>query len=195
VSRHRRRSLALGAVAVVLLGFALLGTGGGSRKPLAEPMQQVVSTRRPLSAGARITPADLNVSEVPSTWASPHQLNDPAAAVGHRSAVDLPAGAPLMDSELANPGSPPSSRDLSLRLDDAAGLPLDPPDGATADLYLVEPGQAPHVQLVLSGVLVVASSRSDGATVATLRVGSRDVAALIRAESLGSLRLVTRSAA
>jgi Flp pilus assembly protein CpaB len=194
VSRHRRRSIALGAVAILLLAFALLGTGG-SHKPVSEPMQQVVSIRRPLTAGARITPADLNVSEVPSTWASPHQLNDPAAAVGHRTAIDLPSGAPLMDSELANPGSPPGSRDLSLRLDDAAGLPLDPPDGATADLYLVEPGRAPRVQLVLADALVVASSRSDGATVATLRVGSRDVAALIEAESQGSLRLVTRSTA
>jgi Flp pilus assembly protein CpaB len=194
VSRHRRRSVALGIVAVLLLAFALLGTGS-SHKPVSEPMQQVVSIRRPLTAGARITPADLNVSEVPSTWASPHQLNDPAAAIGHRTAIDLPSGAPLMDSELANPGSPPGSRDVSLRLDDAAGLPLDPPDGATADLYLVEPGRAPRVQLVLADVLVVASSRSDGATVATLRVGSRDVAALIEAESQGSLRLVTRSTA
>jgi Flp pilus assembly protein CpaB len=194
VSRHRRRSIALGAVAILLLAFALLGTGG-SHKPVSEPMQQVVSIRRPLTAGARITPADLNVSEVPSTWASPHQLNDPAAAVGHRAAIDLPSGAPLMDSELANPGSPPGSRDVSLRLDDAAGLPLDPPDGATADLYLVEPGRAPRVQLVLADALVVASSRSDGASVATLRVGSRDVAALIEAESQGSLRLVTRSTA
>lgn len=194
MSRHRRRSIALGAVAILLLAFALLGTGG-SHKPVSEPMQQVVSIRRPLTAGARITPADLNVSEVPSTWASPHQLNDPAAAVGHRAAIDLPSGAPLMDSELANPGSPPGSRDVSLRLDDAAGLPLDPPDGATADLYLVEPGRAPRVQLVLADALVVASSRSDGASVATLRVGSRDVAALIEAESQGSLRLVTRSTA
>jgi Flp pilus assembly protein CpaB len=194
VSRHRRRSVALGGVAVLLLAVALLGTGG-SHKPVSEPMQQVVSIRRPLTAGARITPADLNVSEVPSTWASPHQLNDPAAAVGHRTAIDLPSGAPLMDSELANPGSPPGSRDLSLRLDDAAGLPLDPPDGATADLYLVEPGRVPRVQLVLADALVVASSRSDGAAVATLRVGSRDVVALIEAESQGSLRLVTRSTA
>ncbi|MDX6524418.1 MAG: Chaperone for flagella basal body P-ring formation [Gaiellales bacterium] len=194
MSRHRRRSIALGAVAILLLAFALLGTGG-SHKPVSQPMQQVVSIRRPLTAGARITPADLNVSEVPSTWASPHQLNDPAAAVGHRAAIDLPSGAPLMDSELANPGSPPGSRDVSLRLDDAAGLPLDPPDGATADLYLVEPGRAPRVQLVLADALVVASSRSDGASVATLRVGSRDVAALIEAESQGSLRLVTRSTA
>ena len=194
MSRHRRRSVALGIVALLLFALAVLGTGG-SHKPVSEPMQQVVSIRRPLTAGARITPADLNVSEVPSTWASPHQLNDPAAAVGHRTAIDLPSGAPLMDSELANPGSPPGSRDVSLRLDDAAGLPLDPPDGATADLYLVEPGRAPRVQLVLADVLVVASSRSDGATVATLRVGSRDVAALIEAESQGSLRLVTRSTA
>jgi hypothetical protein len=98
----------------------------------------------------------------------------------------------LMDSELADSSASQGGRDVSLLLDDAAGLPLDPPDGLTADLYLVRPGRAPRVRLVLADALVIASRTADGA-VATLRVRARDVPALIQAESAGSLRLVGRS--
>ena len=45
----------------------------------------------------RFAAADLAVTSVPSRWADPHQLTDPASAIGQRSAVTLSAGAPLMD--------------------------------------------------------------------------------------------------
>jgi hypothetical protein len=156
-------------------------------------MQRVVSLRRPVAPGQRIAPADLATGAVPIAWANPHQLADPGVAVGQLAAVPLPAGAPLMDSELADSSAGQDGRDVSLRLDDAAGLPLDPPDGLTADLYLVRPGRAPRVHLVLADALVVASRTVDGAAVATLRVPAHDVPVLIQAESAGSLRLVGRS--
>jgi Flp pilus assembly protein CpaB len=193
VSRHRRRSVVFGALAIVLALVALNGFGGGSGSPSPQPMQRVVSMRRPVAPGQRISPADLATGAVPITWANPHQLADPAVAVGRLAAVPLPAGAPLMDSELAGSSAGRDGRDVSLRLDEAAGLPLDPPDGLTADLYLVRPGRAPRVQLVLADALVVASRTVDGAAVATLRVPARDVPVLIQAESAGSLRLVGRS--
>jgi hypothetical protein len=195
VSRHRRRSVVLGALALVLALVALYGFGGGSGRPSLQPMQRVVSMRRPVAPGQRIAPADLATGAVPVTWANPHQLADPGVAVGQLAAVALPAGAPLMDSELARPSAGQDGRDVSLRLDEAAGLPLDPPDGMTADLYLVRPGRAPRVQLVLADALVIASRSVDGAAVATLRVPARDVPVLIEAESAGSLRLVGRSGA
>ncbi len=193
MSRHRRRSLVLGALALVLALVALYGFGGGSGRPSAEPMQRVVSMRRPVAPGQRIAAVDLATAAVPITWANPHQLADPSVAVGQLAAVALPAGAPLMDSELADSSTGQDGRDVSLRLDEAAGLPLDPPDGLTADLYLVQPGRAPRVQLVLADALVIASRTVDGAAVATLRVRARDVPVLIQAESAGSLRLVGRS--
>jgi Flp pilus assembly protein CpaB len=192
VSRHRRRSLAFGAIAIALALAALYGFGGGSGRPSPRPMQRVVSMRRPVAPGQRIAPADLATRAVPIEWASPHQLADPGLAVGQLAAVPLPAGAPLMDSELARSSAGQDGREVSLRLDDAAGLPLDPPDGLTADLYLVRPGRAPRVQLVLAGALVVASRTVDGTAVATLRVRASDVPVLIQAESAGSLRLVGR---
>jgi len=193
VSRHRRRSVAFGALALVLALVALYGFGGGSGRRAPQPMQRVVSMRRPVAPGQRIAPADLAMGAVPVSWANPHQLADPAVAVGQLAAVALPAGAPLMDSELARASTGQDGRDISLRLDEAAGLPLDPPDGMTADLYLVRPGRAPRVQLVLADALVIASRTADGAAVATLRVSARDVLVLIQAESAGSLRLVGRS--
>ena len=166
---------------------------GGSGRPSPQPMQRVVSMRRPVAPGQRIAPADLATGAVPITWANPHQLADPGVAVGQLAAVALPAGAPLMDSELADSSAGQDGRDVSLRLDEAAGLPLDPPDGLTADLYLVRPGRAPRVQLVLADALVIASRTVDGVAVATLRVRAHDVPALIQAEWAGSLRLVGRS--
>jgi hypothetical protein len=192
MGRHRRRGVAFAALALVLALVALNGFGGSGR-PSPQPMQRVVSLRRPVAPGQRIAPADLATGAVPITWASPHQLADPGVAVGRVAAVALPAGAPLMDSELAVTSAGQVGRDVSLRLDEAAGLPLDPPDGLTADLYLVRPGRAPRVQLVLGDALVIASRTVDGAAVATLRVRARDVPVLIQAESAGSLRLVGRS--
>jgi Flp pilus assembly protein CpaB len=192
MGRHRRRSVVFAALALVLALVALNGFGG-SGPPSPQPMQRVVSLRRPVAPGQRIAAADLATGAVPITWASPHQLADPGLAAGRLAAVALPAGAPLMDSELADTSAGQDGRDVSLRLDEAAGLPLDPPDGLTADLYLVRPGRAPRVQLVLADALVIASRTVDGTAVATLRVRAGDVPVLIEAESAGSLRLVGRS--
>lgn len=190
---HRRRSALLAAAAAVLLAVSLIGGRGGSGGGTVEPLVQIVSIRRPLATGARIVPADLTVSSVPSRWANPHQLSDPAAAVGRRSAVPLPAGAPLIDSELATNRAPSRARDVAVRLDEVAGLPGGDLVETTADLYLVTPGRPPRIRLVIRDVLVVASSSDNGAMVATLRVADGDVAMLIEAESAGSLRLVRRA--
>jgi len=191
MSRHRRRALAFCALALGLVALTL-GTGG-HHAATQPPMRQVIQLRRPLDAQQRIVAADLNTIEIPAPWADDHQLSDPSAAIGHRVAVALPAGSPLMDAELASATIATATRDVTLRLDSAAGLPLDPPDGAPADLYLVEAGRPPRVSLVLRGALVVSSSTNDGETTATLRVAPQDVPGLIQAETRGSLRLVGRN--
>jgi Flp pilus assembly protein CpaB len=192
MSRHRRRSLLFGAVALGLVALTVF-MGGSHHAPPEPTMRQVVELRRSIAAGQRIAAADLSTVEVPAIWADPHQLSDPSAAIGRPVAVAVPAGSPLMDAELAPDAAASATREVTLRLDDAAGLPLDPPDGMAADLYLVEAGRPPRVSLVLRGAFVVSSSRSDGVTRATLRVEPQEVAALIEAEGRGSLRLVGRS--
>lgn len=192
MTRHRRRSVALAALAVALVLASLMrGVGGASSS--IDPLVQIVSVRRPLAAGTRIVASDLAVRSIPGRWADPHQLTDPAAAIGRRSAVSLAVGAPLMDAELAVTATAGSrSRDVAVRLDDAAGLPVGDLAGTTADLYLVTPGRPPQIRLVIEAVEVVGSSAADGVMVATLRVSSADVASLIAAESAGSLRLAGR---
>ena len=192
MTRHRRRSVALGSGAVLLALIALSGIGGGSSGAVDERVVQVVSIRRAVAAGARVSASDLAVSTLPERFANSHQLSDPMTAVGRRSAVDLMPGAPLIDAELVSDRAPRQSRDVAVRLDDAAGLPGGDLAGTSADLYLVEPGRTPRIHLVIADVTVVASSSADGAMVATLRVDPASVAVEIRAESAGSLRLVAR---
>src|SRR5207245_3503433 len=113
---------------------------GGDASSSVDPLVQIVSVRWPLAAGVRIAASDLAVRTVPSRWADPHQLTDPAAAIGRRSAVQLAADAPLMDAELAAAEvSGVHFRDVAVRLDDVAGLPGDDLAGTIAELDLVSP--------------------------------------------------------
>ena len=72
-----------------------------------------------------------------------------------------------MDAELAEPGRcrrpPVTSRFGSTP---PRRLPLDPPVGRTADLYLVRAGR-PRVQLVIADLQVVAARSQDGVPVVT----------------------------
>jgi Flp pilus assembly protein CpaB len=190
MTRHRRRALSFAAVGVVLAVLALSSRGDDAPSADISTPVQVLSARRPIDAGRVITAADIATSSVPAAWASPHQLSDPASVVGRRLAVPLAAGAPLMEAEVLVTRSAPGSRAVAVRLDDVAGVPAGGLSGATADLYLVEPGRTVSVRLVLRDVLVIEAGRVDGAAVATLRVPPNAVQALISAESAGSLRLV-----
>jgi Flp pilus assembly protein CpaB len=190
MTRYRRRSIVLGLLAAGLLLAVLVGGGHDARRPPAA-MRQLVMLRRPLAAGQRITAQDLATTAAPARWASVHQLSDPAAAIGLRAAAAMPAGVPLIDAMVTELRTRGSARDLSLRLDDAAGLPREPVTGARADVYQVRPGSG-RVRLVIADVQVVAAGSADGVATATVRVSPADVPRLIAAETAGSLRLVAR---
>lgn len=194
MTRHRRRALGFAATGLVLAVLALSSRGGQPQQADTGPAVQVLSARRAIQAGQVITAADIATSSLPAAWASPHQLSDPASVIGRRSAVPLAVGAPLMDAEIMVPHNLPGARDVAVRLDDVSGLPAGGLAGATADLYLVEPGRNVDVRLVLRDVLVVEAARVDGTAVATLRVGPDAVQPLIAAEGAGSLRLVGKGA-
>lgn len=181
------------AVAIVLAVVALGRTGGGPPTARGALRVQVVAAARTIPAGARIRPADVATRRVPAAAADPHQLSDPAAAVGRRAAVALPAGSPVMDAELASPARVPEARDVALRLDDLAGVPAGDVSGALADVYVTQPGRPPTTRRVLARVLVVSASRSADGAVATLRLPADLVATAIAAEGAGQVRLVVRS--
>jgi Flp pilus assembly protein CpaB len=187
VTRGRRRALGWAAVALLLAGLALT-RGGGRQSPQARLASVVVAVRA-IPAGRPIAAADLRVRQVPAAAVSVHQIASPSAAVGRVAAVALAAGSPLMDAELASPAGP-ASRDVAVRLDDLAGVPAEATQGVRADLYLTRAGRRPVIQRVLSGVLVVAASRSSDGAVATLRLAPDQVQTAIAAEGLGQLRLV-----
>lgn len=94
--RRRRRSLtllaALAAAALLLPGLL----------PAPADEVTVVVAHRDLRAGQEITPADLTTLEVRSTAEDP-PLQDPAAALGRRPALDVPAGAALHPWMLTSP--------------------------------------------------------------------------------------------
>jgi SAF domain len=144
--------------------------------------------------GHRITTADLALERVSRSALPAGALTDPAAATGRLAAVAVPSGAPLMEPELDQERAAPSDRDVALRLDSASGLPAGELAGTRADLYAVRSGRG-DVRVVLTNVLVVATSAADGTATATLRVPSRLVDRLIQAEQGSSLRLVTVQAA
>jgi Flp pilus assembly protein CpaB len=193
MSRHRRRSLVLALVGVVLalLGLSRLGSGAEGRAPTGRRVMRVVAVR-PVPAGVRIAAADLGTVRLPAAWASPHQLTDPADAIGRRAAVPLVAGAPVMDAEVSASAAPADARELAVRLDDAAGIPAGDLADVRGDLYLTPPGRGSRTRLVLANVLVVAARRDDSGSVATLLLPPSAVAGAIAAEGEGSLRLVVR---
>ena len=190
MTRHRRRALGWLALAAVLVIVAVRETGGSAAQPIPTTRTQIVVTTRAVSAGQRLTHADLGIQRVPWQAVDRHQLTDVAAVAGRLPAVDLPAGSPVMDAELVAPGPVARARDVAIRLDDLAGVPSGAIAGAHADLYLTRPGRPPLTRRVLRAVEVIAASRLDGQTAATLRLPQEEVATAIEAEGAGQLRLV-----
>jgi len=195
MSRHRRRSiiLAIAGAVLALLGLARLGGGGGA--PGAPPRTRVerIVAIRPVPAGTRITAADLGVVRLPPAYASPHQLAQPAQAIGRRTAVGLTAGSPVMDAELRSAPSAPAGREVAVRLDDAAGLPAGDLTDVRADVYVTPPGSRSRSRLVLAGVIVLSAAHTDTGSLATLLLPRAAVPAAIAAEAEGSLRLVVHA--
>jgi Flp pilus assembly protein CpaB len=194
VSRGRRRSvgLALAGIVLAVLGLGRLGSGTAAQTPTGRRVVRVVAVR-PVAAGALITAADLGTVRIPATWASPHQVADPSAAVGRRAAVALAAGAPVMDAEISSASPPPAARELALRLDDLAGVPAGDLADVRGDVYLTPPGRAGRTRLVLANVLVLSARRDDAGSVATVVLPPAAVPDAIAAEGEGSLRLVVRA--
>jgi len=194
VSRHRRRSIALGLAGVALALFALGRMAqGGQGRPAGEARVARVVTVRFVRAGDRLTAADLGIVRVAAAAASPHQLARASQAIGRRTAVTLVSGAPVMDAELAVSQTPADARAVALRLDADAGIPAGDLAGVRADVYLTPPGRRLPSRLVLTGVLVVSATHADGVSVATLLLPPRAVPEAIAAESQGTLRLVVHA--
>jgi Flp pilus assembly protein CpaB len=195
MSRHRRRALAYAVLALVLavLGLIEIGRSGTPARRVVTVSEVIVM--RALPAGAMLTAGDLGVVRVPARYAARGAVGDPRPVIGRRTAVPIPAGAPLMAAELVDRDRIAAARDVAVRLDDAAGIPAGRLAGAHVDVVLVLPARRTDPAVVLSDVLVVAARNVDGAAVATLRLPAAAVGGVVAAEGRGSLRLVVRAPA
>lgn len=195
MSRHRRRALAHAALAAILVIAGLIEIGRSSGPARRRSTVRQVVAVRAVPAGTTLSADDLGVIRVPVRYAARGAVGDAHAAIGRRTAVAIPAGAPLMAAEIAAGDRIAAARDVAVRLDDAAGLPAGVLAGAHADVLLVQPGRAAEPAVVLADVLVVSARSIDGAAVATLRLPAAAVSGIVAAEGRGSLRLVIRASA
>jgi len=111
-----RRGLAFAAGALVCAGLAAAtGSGGGVAKlDAAGELRPVVVVARGLPAGGALDRRQLEraleLRRVPTAFAPPDALADPAAALGRRLAVSVPAGSYLTASLLRSGGGPKRPR-------------------------------------------------------------------------------------
>ena len=128
------------------------------------------------------------------TPAAAHEFGSLADVVGHRLAVALPAGSPVMDAELAVAPTGGDLREVAVRLDEVAGVPAGDLAGLRADLVVVSSGAHPSTRIALEDVRIVSTAAGAQGTSATLLVPAADVQRAVLAEAAGSLRLVVRGA-
>ena len=192
MSRHQRRGVMWGIVALSVLMFWWFQPSGSS-SPTAIRTVQLVEVVQPIAAGAPIRSRDVALRRVEYSRALAHALSRPADVIGERAAVALTPGSPLMDEEVAAGRSRRGLVDVAIKVDTDAGVPAGGTSDVQADLVLTVAGRRPHTGVVLSGVTVVSSTRSPTSAVVTLRLPANLVIPAIQAESEGDLRLVVRS--
>lgn len=187
---RRRRALALGGLALVLGGLAASDVAGreAALRQRLGGLVTVVVARVPIAAGARLRLRDLAVRRVPSRFAPGAAIGSPAALVGLRATVSVPAGADLdaamvSDGSAAPPGAPVRRGE---RIADvvAVGSPELVVPGSRVDVLVTrEPraGGEGRTVLALEDVEVLAASAASGDPAASASgAGARRVAAALR---------------
>ncbi len=107
---RRARAIAFACAALACAGLAA-AVAGGYRADLESqlgPLRPVVVTRARLPVRQALRPAQasrlLEVRRVPERFAPPGALTSAEQAIGRAPAVDVPAGAYLLASQLRSPG-------------------------------------------------------------------------------------------
>lgn len=190
VIRERRLLLVAVALAIASLVLALRSPArsletSGVRLP-------VVLSADGLAAGSRIdqeTLSALEVVQTPERYAPPDAVDDPAELIGARVLVDLPAGSALTRSAIAEPNAAGSYRlrrgeravSVSAKVSPAG---REAAVGDQVDLFASGVGGSQQTRALISGaeVLAVDQAAANGKSQLTLRLASRQVAAVVRAD-------------
>ena len=198
MSRRRRAALLLG-LALVLGSLAASDVSRRESALRAQtgPAVDVLVAREPLAAGRRVEAGDLAVRQVPERFAPPGGVDVPELVVGRRLAVSVPAGAPVGEHLLTQPGLGGAQVRRGERAAEvvARASPELVTGGARVDVVVTRERGA---ELALEDVEVLAARRvrGEGApqVAATLRVNVRQAVYLAAAASFADeVRLLARA--
>jgi pilus assembly protein CpaB len=205
---RRRRALVLAGLALALGGLAaadVTGREAALQRRLGGPVDVVVA-RDPIAAGARVRPRDLAVRRVPRRFAPGGAVASPAALLGLRAAVDVPAGTDLTVGMVGDgdgdgepgPGGPPVRRGERVADVVAQGSAELVAAGGRVDVLVTQeprPGRPGATVLALEDVEVLSARPAGAGRVAVaLRVTVRQAIYLAAAQAFArELRLLPRA--
>jgi len=200
---RRRRGLLLGGLSLLLGGLAASDVAGreAQLRRGVGPLVDVVVARRPLAAGARLTPDRLGARRVPARFAPRGGFASAGALAGQRVRAALPAGADITTAALARapagPGGAPLRRGERVAdvLAVAPAAALTP--GTRVDVVVTREadGDAPgRTMLALEDVELLAARPAEAERVAaSLRVTVRQAVYLAAAQAFAhDIRLLPR---
>lgn len=216
MSRRRRAVLLVGlALALGAVAAADVSRREGALAARLGPDVPVLVARAAIAAGVRLSPSRVALRTMPARYAPPGALSAAGAAVGLRTAVAVPAGAPVTAAMLADPGAGPAAVGVPVRAGERAadivarGAPEFVQPGSRVDVLVTrDPGRgaAGGTVLALEDVEVLAAAPApEGAApdagdggprvLATLRVTLRQAVYLAAAQSFArEIRLLPRAA-
>lgn len=200
MSRAARFAVAAAACALLAAWLTLDYTGRAAQK--SGPTQNVLVASVPIERGAEIGAGEqLAVRSMPTRFAPPDALAEPADAIGERMRVSLPAGAFVTRSALS--GGEQHAGRFKLRVRERAltvdvvvspyGQPLTA--GDRIDLFASGYGGDQSTEALMAGaeVLDVAEGPAPDRQRPTIRITGDQVAAVVRADVFAhELRAVLR---
>ena len=184
-----------------------------SKPAPAAPKSQYVASAANLEAGQQIKAENLRMVDWPATVPLPGAFNAPQPVIGRIVLYPLAAGEPILERQLANPGSsaglstkiPDGMRAISLRSDEVVGVAGFLLPGTHVDvLVTVHPpgGADPVTNTVLQDVEILTTGQKiepdpEGkpttATVVTLLVKPEDAQKVDLASTQGIVHFVLRN--
>jgi Flp pilus assembly protein CpaB len=170
-----RRKLPRASVALLVVSLACAASGAlvmrayaarlDAARPDGGPPVDVVVATRAIARGATIAPDALEMHTMPSRFAPPGAVRDPARAAGHIAAADVAAGEVLTRLRILGGGAgavasvvPPGMRAVQLPV--AASVGAEP--GDHVDVFATYGGGSTHTELAAEAIEVLAVRRDAG---------------------------------
>ena len=212
----RRLSLALFIALVLSAGATYLLYSRIRNQKSAPPVTiRIVAAADQLAAGTALTPQNLKIVDWPASIPLPGAFSTPGQVIGRSLMYPVNANQPLVESELAAPGSgfglsvkiPDGMRAISIRSNDVVGVAGFLYPGSHVDVLLTfrpDNASAPLTQTILQDVNVLTAGqtlepdpkgRPQTVNVVTLLLSPRDAQKLVLASQQGSVQFVLRNGA